>query len=750
MQSQKLSIGFVVLLAIFAITILMTVTNATAQADSLSIINADFSAVPIVCALDYAYQATGGGDCSGPIDPQQDFNSAPGFGWTIVPVSPPLGGGTGAGLTDPNSNFFPPSFAGLPFTQAAFLQNNSAALWQTIGGFSAGEAYTLSFYLGSRYYNGGFDGNQTIQALIGDKVIGTWTLTSYTPFTLQRAAFTVSTGGDQVLKFVGLASGDHTAFISSVAITPGPTFTNLFTFDGANGSYPQPSPLVQGIDGNFYGTTSGGGLYDSCMYGTCGTVFKITPDGTLITLHNFDGGTDGSGPMPGLVLATNGDFYGVNSNGGGGDGAAFKITAGGTLTTLLGFNDGADGGNPNSALIQATNGNLYGTDVNGGTHGDGAIFEMTPAGALTTLHDFDFTDGWDPQNAPLVQAADGNLYGTTGGGGTSSNGTVFRITPGGEFTSLHSFNGSDGSGPYGGLVQATDGNLYGTTESGGANNDGTFFKITPAGSVTTLHSFDGTDGSNYKGGLVQAADGNFYGSAFGGGANGYGTIFTITPDGTLTTLHNFDGTDGAHPYGSLLQATNGTFYGTTSYCDLYGTPSGCGCPTLGCGSVFSLSVGLGPFVSFLPATRPVGGVVQILGQGFTGATGVAFNGTAANFTVESDTYLKATVPAGATTGSITVTEPGGTLTSNKIFRVTPQISSFSPVSGPVGTTVVITGNSFTGATEVTFHDQKKATFTVDSDTQITATVPAGAITGVICVWTAGGNADNSTVFTVTP
>jgi uncharacterized repeat protein (TIGR03803 family) len=538
--------------------------------------------------------------------------------------------------------------------------------------------------------------------------------------------------------------------IATAMTAPAQTFTNLFTFDGANGSYPQPSPLVQGIDGNFYGTTSGGGLYDSCMYGTCGTVFKITPDGTLITLHNFDGGTDGSGPMPGLVLATNGDFYGVNSNGGGGDGAAFKITAGGTLTTLLGFNDGADGGNPNSALIQATNGNLYGTDVNGGTHGDGAIFEMTPAGALTTLYDFDFTDGWDPQNAPLVQATDGNLYGTTGGGGTSSNGTVFRITPGGEFTSLHSFNGSDGSGPYGGLVQATDGNLYGTTESGGANNDGTFFKITPAGSVTTLHSFDGTDGSNYKGGLVQATDGNFYGSAFGGGANGYGTIFTITPEGTLTTLHNFDGTDGAHPYGSLLQATNGMFYGTTSYCDLYGTPSGCGCPTLGCGSVFSVSVGLAPFVSFVRNLGHVGLSVQILGQGFTGATAVSFNGIPASFTVKSDTYLTATVPVGATNGFVTVTELSGTLTSNKIFRVVPWIASFSPTSGPVGATVVITGESFTGATRVVFACGNQATFTVDSDTQITATVPASALTGAINVVTPSGPVGSTTVFTVTP
>jgi uncharacterized repeat protein (TIGR03803 family) len=741
MQSQKLSIGFVVLLAIFAVTILMTVTNATAQADSLSIINADFSAVPIVCALDYAYQATGGGDCSGPIDPQQDFNSAPGFGWTIVPVSPPFGGGTGAGLTDPTSNFFPPSFAGLPFTQAAFLQNNSAALWQTIGGFSAGGTYTLSFYLGSRYYNGGFDGNQTIQALIGDKVVGTWTLTSFTPFTLQRASFTVSTGGDQTLKFVGLASGDHTAFISDVAIT---RFTPLVSFDGTDGSQPLLGSLVQGIDGNLYGITDTGGSYG------CGTVFKITTGGVLTTLFNFQGDDDGCNPDGGLALATNGDIYGSTTNAGSdGGGTLFKVTPSGALTTVLGFNY-ALGGNTNSALLQGTDGNFYGTTVNGGASGCnkgcGSIFKMTPADTITDLHKFDFTDGWDPKDAPLIQATDGNFYGTTAGGGSHTCpspaigcGTVFKITPGGTFATLHNFDGGDGSIPFAGVIQAADGSLYGTTNQGGAHGDGTVFKITLGGTLTTLHSFDGTDGANPFGVLVQGTDGNFYGTTNAGGANGDGTVFEITPAGMLTTLHNFDGTDGAAAQSGLLQATNGTFYGNTF-----------GGGANGDGTVFSLSTGLGPFVTFLPAARPVGGLVEILGQGFTGATRVSFTGTSASFTVESDIYLTATVPAGATTGSVTVATPSGTLTSNKIFRVTPQISSLSPTSGPVGTSVVITGSSLLGATEVVFACGKFAAFTVNSDTQLTATVPTGAMTGAINVVTPGGHVGSSTSFTVTP
>jgi len=185
---------------------------------SLPIINPNFSGVPIVCGGDYAYQAFGG-NCDGPFVPQQDFNSEPGIGWTFMTVGNPyISGGTG--LTGPGTAFNPPSFSGLPFTQAALIQNNVDSLAQRIGGFSAGGAYVLRFYLGSRYRSGCCDGNQTIQALIEGKVIGTWKLTSFTPFTLQSASFTCKRAGDKALKFIGLAKGDHTAFLSGVAITP--------------------------------------------------------------------------------------------------------------------------------------------------------------------------------------------------------------------------------------------------------------------------------------------------------------------------------------------------------------------------------------------------------------------------------------------------------------------------------------------------------------------------------------------------
>jgi uncharacterized repeat protein (TIGR03803 family) len=347
------------------------------------------------------------------------------------------------------------------------------------------------------------------------------------------------------------------------------------------------------------------------------------------------------------------------------------------------------------------------------------------------LHTFSGPDGINPFGK-LVQGTDGDIYGTTNSGGTHGVGTIFKMTPAGDFTLLYNFDGTNGAHPLdGGLIQGYDGNFYGMASQGGASGAGLLFKITPGGHLTIIYDLaDSGCCSDPIAGVVQATDGNFYGTNVFGG-----NVFRITPGGVFTDLADI----GGSPQAAMMQHTNGILYGDTA---VGGAADR--------GFFFSTNVGLAPFVTFLPAARPVGGVVEILGQGFTGATGVSFNATPATFTVESDTYLTATVPAGATTGSITVAEPGGTLTSNKIFRVRPQIFSFSPTSGPAGTTVVITGNSFTGATEVNFAHQKKATFTVDSDTQITATVPAGAITGEICVWTAGGNADLSTVFTVTP
>ena len=444
------------------------------------------------------------------------------------------------------------------------------------------------------------------------------------------------------------------------------TFTTLQSFDVTHGADPYAG-LVQATDGKLYGTTVGGGDKNY------GTVFRITPSGTLTTLYSFcskGGCTDGAYLYAGLVQATDGNFYGTTSAGGATNhGTVFKITPSGALTTLHSF-DLTDGADPVSGLVQATDGNFYGTTFKGGAHTYGTVFKITPSGTLTTLHSFcsqsGCTDGTFP--AGLVHATNGNFYGTTVGGGAHVRGTVFKITPSGTLTTLYSFCSkggcTDGTDPHAGLVQATDGNFYGTTYIGGAKNIGTVFKITPSGTLTTLHSFDGTDGESPVAGLIQSTDGNLYGTTPPGGAHGVGMVFKITPSGSLTTLYSFCSkigcTDGEYPEAALVQDTNGTFYGTTRTggAHFYGT-------------IFSLSVGLGPFAETQPTSGKVGAAVKILGTNLTGATSITFHGTAAVFKVVSSSEITTTVPAGATTGKVKVVTPHGTLFSNVPFRVLP-------------------------------------------------------------------------------
>jgi uncharacterized repeat protein (TIGR03803 family) len=451
--------------------------------------------------------------------------------------------------------------------------------------------------------------------------------------------------------------------IAGAIASPAQIFSILGNFDFPNGSGPNVE-LIQGTDGNFYGTTGQGGTNNNCTDG-CGTVFKITAKGALTSLHSFNG-TDGSFAT-GLVQGTNGNFYGTTANGGNnnctdGCGTVFKITAKGVLTSLHSFN-GTDGSGPYSGLIRGVNGSFYGTTDYGGSNtncagGCGTVFKITAKGVLTSLHSFDGTDGSTP-NAGLVQGIDGDFYGTTYSGGANGCGTVFKLNSKNTLTSLHSFNGTDGCGVYSGLIQGTDGNFYGTTEVGGLYTDGTVFQMTTEGAVTTLHSFSNTDGS-YPAGLVQGTDGNLYGATQGGGNFTYGTVFQITAAGALTTLHSFDYSDGEDPQSAPVQATSGIFYGTTYFggADGYGT-------------VFSLSIGLGPFVETQTSSGKVGADVNILGTDLTDATGVTFNGTAAVFKVVSSSEIKAEVPAGATSGAVRVTTPSGTLTSNVNFQVRP-------------------------------------------------------------------------------
>jgi uncharacterized repeat protein (TIGR03803 family) len=386
------------------------------------------------------------------------------------------------------------------------------------------------------------------------------------------------------------------------------TFTSLVSFDAGNGDNPF-APLVIGADGNFYGTTAS---ENGVGYGT---VFKMTPEGALTTLYNFCSQincTDGSYPIGGLTLASEGNFYGMTDSGGAFNfGTVFRITPSGELTTLYNFcsqTNCTDGRYPSAGLMQAANGNLYGMTAYGGLTGYGTVFEITLGGTLTTLHNFcllpNCVDGAIPFGN-LVQAPDGTFFGTTVSGGTHNYaGTAFRMSPSGNLKVIYSFcakaNCEDGSYVSAGLVLASGGNLYGTTAQGGysftkcnGSGCGTAFRITPSGKLTTLHSFCSKtclDGAGPYSGVIQASDGNLYGVTGFGGAfcrnfsyRGCGTVFRITGTGEFTVLHSFNSIEGARPLGGLVQGSDSTLYGTTLE---GGSSSAC---YGGCGTIFRLS-----------------------------------------------------------------------------------------------------------------------------------------------------------------
>ncbi len=316
----------------------------------------------------------------------------------------------------------------------------------------------------------------------------------------------------------------------------------------------------------------------------------------ITTLHSFSG-ADGISPEGTLMLASTGDYYGTTVNGGAsGDGTIFRMTPAGAITTVHSF-AGTDGSGPFGTLIQAADGILYGTTSGGGASGNGTIFKMTLGGTLTTLHSFNGTDGLDAYGG-LVQGTDGNFYGVTVFGGSFSYGVAYRITSGGTYTVLHNFNGSsaDGAYPYPALIQATDGNFYGTTFSGGGAFEGTVFQMTPAGAVTIVHAFclsgvPCSDGGNVQAGVIQGSDGNLYGTVARGGDGtctlggyeGCGTIFQVSLGGTFANLHLFHLVDGGGPVTGLVQTKNGTLYGVTPY---GGASSNCGG---GCGTIYKIS-----------------------------------------------------------------------------------------------------------------------------------------------------------------
>jgi uncharacterized repeat protein (TIGR03803 family) len=488
------------------------------------------------------------------------------------------------------------------------------------------------------------------------------------------------------MKTQGIAFIWMVAFcLTSMVHSPAQTYQVGVNFNAEDGAFPE-SPLIEGLDGNLYGTTfNGGGIQGYCFYQWgCGSIY--TPSGSFASVlyafcpTNQQGFCpDGSLPTSGLVQATDGNLYGTTQGGSSsqspcgqyGCGTVFVFGNLGGLTTLHTFNY-TDGGVPTTGLVQAKNGKLYGTTTQGGTNGNyGTLFEITLSGTLTTVYNFcalaNCADGWLP-SGPLVQGSDGSLYGETQGGGAKNGGTIFKVNSQGTLTTLYSFCAktkcADGGSPVGGLIQAADGNFYGTTVSGGAYGGGTIFRITPAGKFTTLHSFcsqtNCTDGGAPYAGVIQATDGNLYGTTYGGGV-GAGTIFELSAKGKFTTLYSFSSPDGAYPLAGLLEDTNGYLDGTTSAGGLYYF-----------GTTYSLSVGLSSFVRATPNVGKVGAAVILNGPtSFFYATAVRFNGVPATFSIVNDSEISTNVPAGATTGKISVVTTFGTIKSAVPFRVIP-------------------------------------------------------------------------------
>lgn len=521
----------------------------------------------------------------------------------------------------------------------------------------------------------------------------------------------------------------------------------LYTFMQTTDACAPRGNIVQGRDGNMYG----GGA--ACGGNGSGAIYKITPAGAESVFFSFPqqwlycGGA-------GLTLGSDGNFYGtcVAGNPATGLGSIFRLTPAGVFTDLYDFT-GANGDSlPVYPPIQASDGNFYGVTGNE-VQICGNVYRMTPAGVYKNLHAF---SGSDCHSSNLLQASDGNLYGTLANCTLAESvGCVYKISTAGVFKEIHGFAFTTGENPCTGLIQGKDGKLYGATNQGAANGSGNIYKLTTAGVPTDLHDFNNaTDAScvNNVGppvNMLQVAAGTFYGVNPAYGPYG-GSIYKLTSANVFSAfLFPSTDVDGNSPSSTLIQNTNGLVYGTT--------PSGGGssttCPQICQGTFFSVATGDVPFVSLEPTqkTGNVGASVGMFGQGFSSASVVKFGGVAAtSVTLSGTTYLTAVVPAGAHTGAVTVTTGTTKLTSPQTYMVKPKVTSFTPPSGPPETLVTIDGTGLIQASAVKFGTVKATTFTVESDSHVTAVVPSGLAAGAvtISVTTPGGTANSPTKFTV--
>jgi uncharacterized repeat protein (TIGR03803 family) len=494
--------------------------------------------------------------------------------------------------------------------------------------------------------------------------------------TLTPAAFTLTNGTyTTTLAITNLSSG-FSLFRSitltvypAVAVTPPEVaFTTLHSFAGiANGAH--PNGLMLASDGNFYGTTQHGGASNT------GTLFKLSATGTFSSLHSFSGSSDGAIPSSALAQGLDGNLYGTAFIAGtNGYGTLFKCTLAGTFTNVFSF-DYPAGMLPYAAPVAGADGSLYGTTSQGGTvgsYGSGTVYRVAPDGTISTLYAFSGGADGGQLFSELTPGADGRLYGTAYGGGAKSLGVLYAITTNGALTTLAALTNSVGSFPYGGIVQDADESWYGVATAGGASSNGAVFRLPPAGSPTNFYSFSGgLDGATPMGSLLHSRGGNFYGTTSRGGAFGHGTLFQLSPAGTLTTLVHFSGSNGATPQAALIEDTNGTLYGTARDGGLYGS-----------GTLFRVTVGTTPQITANPASQSVySGTNVLLAVAASGPQPLFFhwrkNGTnltdGGNLTGASARVLSLTNVTVADSGaySVTVSNSFGQTTSlDAILQVT--------------------------------------------------------------------------------
>jgi uncharacterized repeat protein (TIGR03803 family) len=526
--------------------------------------------------------------------------------------------------------------------------------------------------------------------------------------------------------------------LPSQAQIPSPTL--LYPFQGGTTDVAFPwGLLAQGRDGNLYGTAQARGAD-----GNNGGIFKVTPAGIETLVGSFP--STWVNCAFGLRLAQDGNFYGTCQLGGANNaGLIYRVTPAGVFTDIYDFlNTTTEACCPLGGLVLGANGDLYGTtsDYSTSDSSPQVAFRISTAGVYTTL--YTFSDG-NAYPSVLTAGSDGNFYGTEADAdGYGNVGGVFGISSTGTFRLLYGFDNSvNVSGPSTGVVRASNGKLYGTTAFPSGTGNGALYDVTAGGKLTDIYNFPASlNFDEAANNMIQASNGDLYGASYNGGTGATGGLYELTSANVFSS-YSFatESNMGGNPGAPLMQNTNGIVYGINS---------GGNAAVAGYGTVFQLDIGAAPFIALVTPvySGKEGSQVQILGQGFSKSSVVKFGGTEATTTkVTGSTFIQALIPTGALTGDLTVTTGSTVLSTVSSYSITPTLKSFTPPSGVVGTEVTITGTGLTQATVVTF-DSVSATFTVNSDSQITATVPAGATTGKIAVTTKGGTAASTDSFTV--